>query len=86
MKNNIFYNQIEYERNARSIDAIMISVSFALSFCGLQASYHNYLQNPTLGNELKYEFKQLGAAQKIRKQDDTYMANERRWAWKNQDW
>lgn len=83
---NIFSNQIEYERYAQLAKKTIVCASFALSLCGLQTSYYDYLQEPTLGNELKSRFKQLGASEKIRKQEEILNANERRWAWKKQGW
>ena len=90
MENNNFSGQIEYGRNAQSIKGrmrnIVLCTPFALSLFDLQTSFYDNLQEPTLGNELKYEFKQLGAAEKIRKQEEIQIADERRWAWQNQDW
>lgn len=82
---NFFSNQIEYGQNAQLVK-IITCASLALSLSSLQTSYYDYLQEPTLGNELKSEFKQLGASEKIRKQEEILNANERRWAWEKQGW
>ena len=71
--NKIFIRaQIECKKMAQSamhlIGKFILLTSFVLCFVNLQRAYHEKLQQPTLNNELKYEFKLLGAAEKVRKQ------------------
>lgn len=76
--NKIFIRaQIECEKMAQSamhlIEKFVLITSFVLCFVNLQRAYHENLQQPTLYNKLKYEFKLLGAAEKVRKQSSANM-------------
>ena len=78
--NKIFIRaQIECEKMAQSamhlIGEFILITSFVLCFVNLQRAYHEKLQQPTLNNELKYEFKLLGAAEKVKKQSSANMWN-----------
>ena len=78
--NNIFIRaQIECKKMAQSamhlIGKFVLITSFVLCFVNLQRAYHEKLQQPTLNNELKYEFKLLGAAEKVKKQSSANMWN-----------
>ena len=78
--NNIFIRaQIECKKMAQSamhlIGKFILITSFVLCFVNLQRAYHEKLQQPTLNNELKYEFKLLGAAEKVKKQSSANMWN-----------
>ncbi len=75
MRNLINHAQIECRKMAQSIlrklKDLTLATSFILCFVNLNNAYYEQLQHPSLNNELKYEFKLLGAAEKIRKQDET---------------
>ena len=75
MKNLINHAQIECRKMAQSIlrklKDLTLATSFILCFVNLNNAYYEQLQHPSLNNELKYEFKLLGTAEKIRKQDET---------------
>lgn len=78
--NKIFIRaQIECKKMAQSamhlIGEFILITSFVLCFVNLQRAYHEKLQQPTLNNELKYEFKLLGAAEKVKKQSSANMWN-----------
>ena len=75
MRNLINHAQIECRKMAQSIlrklKDLTLATSFILCFVNLNNAYYEQLQHPSLNNELKYEFKLLAAAEKIRKQDET---------------
>ena len=75
MRNLINHAQIECRKMAQSIlrklKDLTLATSFILCFVNLNNAYYEQLQQTSLNNELKYEFKLLGAAEKKRKQDET---------------
>ena len=79
MNNIVIRAQIECKKMAQSamhlIEKFVLITSFVLCFVNLQRAYHEKLQQPTLNNELKYEFKLLGAAEKVKKQSSANMWN-----------
>ena len=50
----------------------LIITSLVGSFTNLKGAYYDYLDQPSLENEIKYQIELLGAAEDLRKMSKTY--------------